>query len=73
MAAAAADLAERTTSRAGAERPRAALRADAIPDRRERTLRAERTRTSRFDWALRIAAVIAIVAVGAWGLASSAS
>jgi hypothetical protein len=40
----------------------------AFPSAAERTARAERTRTSRLDWALRIAAVIAIVAVGAWGL-----
>ena len=40
----------------------------AFPSAAERTARAERTRTSRFDWALRIAAVLAIVAVGAWGL-----
>jgi hypothetical protein len=40
----------------------------AFPTREERSARAERTRTSRFDWALRIAAVIAIAAVGAWGL-----
>jgi hypothetical protein len=40
----------------------------AFPTAAERTARAERTRTSRFDWALRIAAVIAIVAVGTWGL-----
>lgn len=40
-------------------------------ERTERARRVERTpvvRASRFDWALRIAAVIAIVAVGAWGL-----
>jgi len=39
----------------------------AFPDAGDRAQR--RTfRTSRLDWALRIAAVIAIVAVGAWGL-----
>ena len=37
-------------------------------DRAERAGGASRTRASRFDWALRIAAVIAIVAVGGWGL-----
>jgi hypothetical protein len=87
MAAAAADLAERT--RVAAERTRVA---DTVvgeptspapaaertgpapaapipfPTAEERTVRAERTRPSRFDWALRIAAVLAIVAVGAWGL-----
>jgi hypothetical protein len=40
----------------------------AFPSAAERAARSERTRTSRFDWALRIAAVIAIVAVGGWGL-----
>ncbi len=34
--------------------------------REERTVR--RTRASRLDWAIRIAAVIAIVALGAWGI-----
>jgi hypothetical protein len=37
-----------------------------LPSAAERDRRA--SRTSVFDWALRIAAVIAIVAVGAWGL-----
>ena len=69
MAAAAADLAERT-SRAGADVRPAPV---AFPSAAERTARsertrAERTRASRFDWALRIAAVIAVVAVGAWGM-----
>jgi hypothetical protein len=41
----------------------------AFPSEEERTVRAERTRsgTSRLDWAIRIAAVVAIVALGAWG------
>ena len=40
-----------------------------FPSDDERTVRAERTRsgTSRLDWAIRIAAVVAIVALGAWG------
>jgi anti-sigma factor RsiW len=37
-----------------------------FPNAEERALR-RRARTGRLDWALRIAAVIAIVAVGAWG------
>ena len=75
MAAAAADLA---ANQRGASAPApaspapasgpAASAPTAFPTAAERTARAERTRTSRFDWALRIAAVIAIVAVGAWGL-----
>ncbi len=67
MAAAAADLAERTGA---AQRPAAPVVAPPItfPSAEERTLRAERRRTSAFDWALRIAAIIAIVASGAYGL-----
>ena len=40
-----------------------------FPSEEERTVRSERTRsgTSRLDWAIRIAAVVAIVALGAWG------
>jgi anti-sigma-K factor RskA len=40
-----------------------------FPSEDERTVQAERTRsgTSRLDWAIRIAAVVAIVALGAWG------
>lgn len=48
--------------------PRAPLAFPTATERAERDARRERARTSRFDWALRIAAVIAIVAVGAWGL-----
>jgi anti-sigma-K factor RskA len=71
MAAAAADLHERT--QADAADARATPLASppppiAFPGAAERRTRSERTRTSRFDWALRVAAVIAIVAVGAWGL-----
>lgn len=74
MAAAAADLAAHPRASATpttAARPAAAAPPVAFPtaaERTERTVRAERTRASRFDWALRIAAVIAIVAVGYWGL-----
>jgi hypothetical protein len=71
MAAAAADLAQRAGSAAGpatATAPPAAP--TAFPSASEREARAERTRarTSPLDWALRIAAVIAIVAIGAWNL-----
>jgi hypothetical protein len=38
-----------------------------FPSTAEREMR-RTTRTSRLDWALRIAAVIAVVALGAWGL-----
>jgi len=71
MAAAAADLQERTQAGAPIVQaapvvsPRAPI---AFPGAAERQARSERTRTSRFDWVLRVAAVIAIVAVGAWGL-----
>ncbi len=81
MAAAAADLAERTrvadpatSSAAPAVGAAVAAPAEpvaapiAFPTADERTTRAERTRTSRLDWVLRIAAVVAIVALGAWGL-----
>jgi anti-sigma-K factor RskA len=79
MAAAAADLAERAraagspdaerTAPVVAERTTTAAAAPtAFPTAAERAARGERTRTSRLDWGLRIAAVIAIVAVGAWGL-----
>jgi anti-sigma factor RsiW len=58
MAAAAADLAERT-SRSAAEAPALTPFASAAE-------RDARRRTSGLDWVLRIAAVIAIVALGAW-------
>lgn len=66
MAAAAADLAERTASPAT---PSAAAPLG-FPSVAERETRAERTRprTTRLDWALRIAAVLAIVAIGGWNL-----
>lgn len=79
MAAAAADLAVRTATPAAPAAPTAVATATspaapaepiAFPSAAERTLRAERTRsrTSPLDWVLRVAAVVAIVAVGTWGL-----
>jgi anti-sigma factor RsiW len=77
MAAAAADLAERARSAAPGAAPTAertppaptADRTRPVPfpsaDQREARLRA---RIRAFDWAVRIAAVIAIVVAGAWGL-----
>ena len=62
MAAAAADLATRG---AGAEP--APQRTIAFPSAPEREARA-RTRTGRLGWAMRIAAVVAIVALGGWNL-----
>ena len=84
LAAAAADLTERTRPRrpngrrcrvAGPSRLAGACRDSSCPEpipfpsENERTVRAERRRsgTSRLDWAIRIAAVVAIVALGAWG------
>jgi anti-sigma factor RsiW len=68
LAAAAADLAERTSGAVpevvGAEPPPVAAPTP-FPTSEERQAR---RRTSPFDWALRIAAVIAIVAIGAWNL-----
>jgi hypothetical protein len=74
MAAAAADLAERTRAAGPPAAPVAgpspapSAAPIAFPSAEERTARAERRRTGAFDWALRIAAVIAIVASGAYGL-----
>lgn len=70
MAAASADLAGRGASAAARPAPSAPVEPPiAFPAAAERDARqAARARTSRLDWALRIAAVIAIVAVGAWGL-----
>ena len=70
MAAAAADLAARgeRTNPAVASAPPPPI---AFPSAAERTARTERrqiSRPSRFDWALRIAAVVAVVVVGGWGL-----
>jgi len=62
MAAAAADLATRG---AGAEP--APQRTIAFPSAPEREARAE-TRTGRLGWAMRIAAVVAIVILGGWNL-----
>jgi anti-sigma-K factor RskA len=64
MAAAAADLADGTSgSRPSPPAPIPFPAADERAAREER-----RTGTSRLDWAIRIAAVLAIVALGAWGL-----
>jgi anti-sigma factor RsiW len=85
MAAAASDLAERTSpaaertspAPATAERTSPAPAAEgtapapiAFPTAADREARAERTkaRTSPFEWAVRIAAVVALVALGAWNL-----
>jgi len=71
MAAAAADLAARGEQMSAAPAAPAAERAITFPDAGDRARRAERreaTRASRFDWALRIAAVLAIAGIGAWGL-----
>jgi hypothetical protein len=65
MDAARADLAARDVRPQSLTAPPAAPQT-AFPSAAEREAR--RARTSRLDWALRIAAVIAIVAVGAWGL-----
>jgi anti-sigma-K factor RskA len=72
MAAAAADLAEhpRVTERAvpATAAPPATIAFPTAAERADREARGRRPRTSRLDWVLRIAAVVAIVAVGAWGL-----
>jgi hypothetical protein len=73
MDAARADLAERTRSAVSATTAAApAAPPIAFPSAPERHARAERVagrgRASLLDWALRIAAVVAIVAAGAWGL-----
>lgn len=65
MTAAAADLAER--QRAGAAEPPASPAPAPFPSAAEREARARR-RTSGFDWALRIAAVVALVVLGGWNL-----
>jgi len=62
MAAAAADLAAR-----GAGPEQAPGRTIAFPSAPERKTRA-RSRTRQLNWAMRIAAVVAIVAVGGWNL-----
>ena len=72
MASAAADLEANPRGAAGRSgAPTAPTRSSPpipFPSAEERTARAERTRTGRLDWALRIAAVIAIVGSGAYGL-----
>ena len=83
MAAAAADLAANpravspasATSHATVRDGATVARAEAAPESpthfplpAERAARAERRRTPALDWALRIAAVLAIVASGAWTL-----
>ena len=67
MAAAAADRGA-AASTAAASRPAPTPAPIPFPSAAERTARADRRRTSRFDWALRIAAVLAIVVSGAYGL-----
>lgn len=71
MAAAGADAAMRGTiagSAPGAVSP-ASTSPTAFPTAAERTSRLERrSRPSRLDWVIRIAAVVAIVALGAWGV-----
>jgi len=75
MAAAAADLAAHPRTSAapaaspvGAPAPAPAAAPTPFPSAAERTARAERRRTSAFDWALRIAAIVAIVVSGAYVL-----
>jgi hypothetical protein len=67
MAAAAADLAERTgTTPAAPTTP--AVPFPSAEERAERTGRTSRRATTRLGWAARIAAVIAIVVLGGWNL-----
>ena len=71
MAAAAADLAERTATAPSAVAPPAAQAAPAtpaiaFPSAAER--QARRDRTGALGWAMRIAAVVAIVVLGGWNL-----
>jgi anti-sigma factor RsiW len=72
MAAAAADLAEHPRNApAPVAAPPVAAPPTSFPtatERAERTERRDRARTGRLDWVLRIAAVVAIVTAGAWGL-----
>jgi len=72
MAAAAADLAEHPRAAApavlAAPEPPATIALPTVAERADRETRGGRPRTSRLDWVLRIAAVVAIVAVGTWGL-----
>jgi anti-sigma factor RsiW len=66
MAAAAADLEAR--AQGAAPPPATAERTTPFPSADERAARAERTRarTGPLEWAMRIAAVLAVVALGAW-------
>jgi hypothetical protein len=66
MAAAAADLAARSGAPTTAT-PLAPAAPTAFPSAEERETRA-RARTGRMGWAMRIAAVLAIVALGGWNL-----
>ena len=66
MAAAAADLEDRTASSATAGMATAASQPTPIPTASERTAR--QTRTSTGTWILRIAAVVAIVGLAGWNL-----
>ena len=65
MAAAAADLASRGAGAQPAAAPSPAIPFPSAGERAERTARA---RTSRLGWAMRIAAVVAIVVLGGWNL-----
>jgi anti-sigma-K factor RskA len=67
MAAAAADLAARDGTSAAAPTTPASEPTIAFPTAAERETRT-RARTGRLGWAMRIAAVVAIVVVGGWGL-----
>ena len=68
LAAAAADVARAGTpaSEPAASVPPAPIPFPTAAERDERTTR--RSGASRLDWAIRIAAVVAIVALGAWGI-----
>ena len=74
MAAAAADLAAHPRAAALAPAsvaeptPAAPIAFPSAGERAERDVRRGQARTGRLDWVLRVAAVVAIVAVGAWGL-----
>jgi anti-sigma factor RsiW len=67
MVAAAADLAARSGAQGGPATEAATAPPTAFPSAPEREARA-RSRTGRLGWAMRIAAVVAIVALGGWNL-----
>jgi anti-sigma factor RsiW len=67
MVAAAADLAARSGAQAVAPAEPAPTSPVAFPSEREREARA-RSRTGRLGWAMRIAAVVAIIFLGGWNL-----